>query len=69
MFEPKLLTVAEVAERLNVSRSHVYRLALAGRLERVTVGVRAVRYTAASVAAIAATGQTSPPPEQGGGLA
>lgn len=39
----KLLTLEQVAERLNVNKSYVYRLSSEGRLPKVKLGPRTVR--------------------------
>lgn len=48
--EPVLVTVAEAARRLSLSRTTTYDLLLSGRLESVKVG-RARRVVAASIPA------------------
>ena len=54
-----LLTVAEVAERLQLGRSTVYRLAKDGDLEAVQIG-RAVRFEPEAVDAFIASRRTGP---------
>jgi excisionase family DNA binding protein len=51
---PKLLTVHQACELLNVSRSTTYELIAAGRLETVHIG-RSVRIPLDAVAAYVAT--------------
>jgi excisionase family DNA binding protein len=45
---PPLLTVAEVAERLRLGRSTIYRLVADGEIDAVQIG-RAVRFEPAAV--------------------
>lgn len=52
-----LLTVAEVAERLRLGRSTIYRLVADGDLEAVQIG-RAVRFEPAAVNAFIARKRT-----------
>lgn len=47
-----LMTPGEVAEALRISRRHVRRLAADGRLQRIQLGYRTVRYSAANVEAL-----------------
>lgn len=48
----RMLTPAEAAELLRITPRHAARLARAGRLHRVILGARTVRYTAAIVEAL-----------------
>ena len=47
-----LLTPDEVARSLRITRRHVRRLAAEGRLQRIKLGARTMRYTPESVAAL-----------------
>ncbi len=49
---PRMLTPGEAAAILKITPRHVARLARSGRLHRVIIGSRTVRYTADSVAAL-----------------
>jgi hypothetical protein len=48
----RMLTPHETAELLRITPRHAARLARAGRLRRVILGARTVRYTAQSVEAL-----------------
>ncbi|MEJ5913890.1 helix-turn-helix domain-containing protein [Pseudokineococcus sp. 1T1Z-3] len=63
-----LMTVAEVAEELRVSRMTVYRLIERGELPAVRVG-RSYRVPTAAAAAFLAASRTAPAPQRRAGTA
>ncbi len=67
MIDSKLLTVAEVAQRLKVSERHVYTLVQSRQLAGVKIG-RCVRIPEAGLAAFLAAARIgSPAPRRGQG--
>ncbi|ARM02344.1 hypothetical protein BOC59_05675 [Burkholderia pseudomallei] len=60
MHADRLYRVADVMQRLGVSRATVYNLARAGRLELVKIGARASGVTGASLIALIEQNRSTP---------